>query len=78
MLPQDTRDLLAQLPAETQRQVLELLEQAITTDSPGDLARELEFLLGVEVSESSFGEWEDSQAAFLASCPGSRRSEPSP
>jgi hypothetical protein len=67
MVKQEMLDLIGQLPEETQRKVLELVLRAETAEQPEDLVRELEFLLGVQVSASSFGEWQDTEAAFLGS-----------
>jgi hypothetical protein len=65
MIKQEMLDLIGQLPEEMQQKVLELLTRVETSEKPEDLVRELEFLLGVQVSASSFGEWQDTEAAFL-------------
>lgn len=65
MLKPEMLDLIGQLPEEMQQKVLELVERAATSEQPEDVVRELEFLLGVQVTASSFGEWQDTEAAFL-------------
>ena len=64
MLSRETRDLIDLLPTTLQRQVLELVDRAARSGHPLDLVHELEFLLGVQVSDSTFAEWQDTEASF--------------
>ena len=69
MLSKEISDLIGKLPAHVQGQVLELVERAATAEHPEELVRELEFLLGVQVTDSNFGEWQDCQDAMKGGKP---------
>lgn len=63
-ITQRTASLLHRMPRWFATQAVEVAKASQLREAWADRTREMEFLCGVEVAESDFGEWLDTVAAF--------------
>lgn len=64
IIPVRTAALLHRMPRWFTAQAVDAVKASRDRQARADSNRELEFLCGVEVAESDFGEWLDTVAAF--------------